>query len=133
LENSKWFLAEISSIIFWFISKLVGQIFDESLPGVRKERQIAPQASAGYPLSVNSLLAIRKAQRGRDKKASEESQNPLPQLGRDMRLMIASNPAKAGFSSGPLKSQDILNMPVLGPSTDLEMIHILIQRSAAAA
>jgi len=37
-----------------------------------KERQIAPQASAGYPLSINSLLAIRKAQRGLDKKASEK-------------------------------------------------------------
>jgi len=51
---------------FWFISKLVDQIFDESLPRARKERQIAPQASAGYPLCLNSLLAIRKAQRGRD-------------------------------------------------------------------
>jgi hypothetical protein len=55
-----------------FISKLVGQIFAESLPKAQKERQIAPQASAGYPLSINSLLAIRKAQRGRDKKASEK-------------------------------------------------------------
>jgi len=56
------------------ISRLVGQIFDESLPRARKERQIAPQASAGDPLSINPLLAIRpwsglldKAQRGRDK------------------------------------------------------------------
>jgi hypothetical protein len=57
---------------FGFISKLVGQIFYESLPRARKERQIAPQASAGYSLSINSLLAIRKAQRGRDQKASEK-------------------------------------------------------------
>jgi hypothetical protein len=57
---------------FWFISKLVGQIFSQSLPRARKERQIAPQASAGYPLSINSLLAIRKAQRGRDEKALEK-------------------------------------------------------------
>jgi len=51
------------------------------LPRARKERQIAPQAlyragagqaSAGYPLSINCLLAIRKAQRGRDKKALEK-------------------------------------------------------------
>jgi hypothetical protein len=60
---------------------IIGQFFDENLPRARKERQIAPQAlyrddagqaSAGYPLPINSLLAIRKAQRGRDKKASEE-------------------------------------------------------------
>jgi hypothetical protein len=63
------------------ITYLVDQIFSESLPRARKERQIAPQAlyragagqaSAGYPLPINSLLAIRKAQRGRDKKASEK-------------------------------------------------------------
>jgi len=60
------------SKIFWIISKLVGQIFNESLPRARKERQIAPQASAGYPLSKNSLLAIRKMERGRDKNASEK-------------------------------------------------------------
>jgi hypothetical protein len=57
---------------FWLISKLVGQIIDGRLPKARKERQIAPQASAGYPLSINSLLTIRKAQRGRDQKASEQ-------------------------------------------------------------
>jgi len=66
------FIAFLAIKNFRFISKLVGQIFDESLPRARKERQIAPQASAGYPLSMNSLLAIRKAQRGRDKKASEK-------------------------------------------------------------
>jgi len=57
------------------------------LPRARKERQIAPQAlyrsgagqaSAGDPLSINSPLAIRKAQRGRDKKAPEKWQNPPP-------------------------------------------------------
>jgi hypothetical protein len=61
---------------FCFISKLVGQIFNESLPRARKERQIALQASAGYPLSINFLLAIRKAQRGRDQKASRKSRTP---------------------------------------------------------
>jgi hypothetical protein len=54
------------------ISKFVDQIFHESLPRARKERQLAQQASAGYPLSINSLLVIRKALRGRDKKASEK-------------------------------------------------------------
>jgi len=54
------------------ISKLVDQIFTESLVRDRKERQVAPQASAGYPLSINSLLAFRKAQRGWEKKTSEK-------------------------------------------------------------
>jgi len=53
-------------------SKLADQIFYESLPRARKERQIARQASAGHPLSIKPLLAIRKAERGRDKKASEK-------------------------------------------------------------
>jgi len=57
------------------------KFFKESLPRARKERQIAPQAlyragagqaSAGYPLSIKPLLAFRKAQRGREKKASEK-------------------------------------------------------------
>jgi hypothetical protein len=50
-----------------FISKFVGRIFQESLPRARKESQIAQQASAGDPLSMNPLLVIRKAQRGRNK------------------------------------------------------------------
>jgi hypothetical protein len=35
----------------WIISKLVDRIFYESLARARKERQIAPQASAGYCFS----------------------------------------------------------------------------------
>jgi hypothetical protein len=54
----------------WIISKLVDRIFYEGLTRARKERRIAPQASAGYPLSINSLLAFRKTERGREKKAS---------------------------------------------------------------
>jgi hypothetical protein len=52
------------------ISKLVDQIFYEGLTRAREERRIAPQASAGYPLSINSLLAFRKKERGQEKKAS---------------------------------------------------------------
>jgi hypothetical protein len=81
-----------------FISKFVDQIFHQSLPRGRRERQIAPQASAGYALSRISLLGIRKAQRGRDKKASKKSQAPPPQVGRDRCLMIAS---KMTFLPGP--------------------------------
>jgi hypothetical protein len=70
--NPKAFENLSCGLYIGFISKLVDHIFNETLPRSRKERQIAPQASAGYPLSINSLLAIRKAQRGRDKKASEK-------------------------------------------------------------
>jgi len=44
----------------------------ERLARARKESQIAQQASAGYSLSMNSLLVIRKAQRGRNKQASKK-------------------------------------------------------------
>jgi hypothetical protein len=37
---------------FRIISNLVDQILDESLLRARKERQIAPQASAGVPLFI---------------------------------------------------------------------------------
>jgi len=60
------------SFYFWIISKFVDHILHESFPRARKERQLAPQASAGYPLSLISLLVIRKAQRGRDTKASKD-------------------------------------------------------------
>jgi hypothetical protein len=51
---------------FWLISKFVDRIFHERLPRAREESQIAQQASAGDPLSMNSLSVIRKAQRGRN-------------------------------------------------------------------
>jgi len=57
---------------FKFISKLVDQIFNERLLRDRKERQLAPQASAGDSASINPLLVFRKAQRGREKIASKK-------------------------------------------------------------
>jgi hypothetical protein len=47
-------------------------MFHENLPRARKESQIALQASAGDPLSMNPLSVIRKAQRGRDKRTSKK-------------------------------------------------------------
>jgi hypothetical protein len=100
------------------ICKFADQIFHQSLPRGRKERQIAPQASAGYALSLISLLGIRKAQRGRDKKASKKSQDP-PATGWER---YAPHDCKQDdFSSGPLKSQEILESPALWLSTNLEM------------
>jgi hypothetical protein len=80
------------------ISKFVGLMFHESLPRVRKENQIAQQASAGYLLSMNPLSVIRKAQRRREKIASMGERTPPPRLGSKMRLMIAS---KMIFLPGP--------------------------------
>jgi len=67
-----------------------------------------------------SLLAFRKEQRGPEKIDSEEKRTPPPQLRRDMRLGIASNPTKAGFPSGPLESPNLLPVPALWLSTNLE-------------
>jgi len=50
---------------FWIISQLVDRIFNKNLARARKERQIAPQASAGFRV-LSPLLAFRKAQRGRE-------------------------------------------------------------------
>ena len=80
------------------ISKLVDQNFSQSTSRDRKERQVAPQASAGYVLSINFPLAFRKGWRRREKEASEKWQNSPPQTGRDMCLMIAS---KMTFLPGP--------------------------------
>jgi hypothetical protein len=55
-----------------FISKLVDQIYHKSLPRDRKKRQLAPQASAGYRLSIGPVLAFRQAQQGREMNGSEK-------------------------------------------------------------
>jgi hypothetical protein len=65
---------------------------------VRKERKIAPQASAGNPLGIKILPAFRKKQRRREKKVSEKSPNPPPPVKRELRLRIAS---KMTFLSDP--------------------------------
>jgi hypothetical protein len=54
------------------ISNLADQTLNESLRRARKERQIAPQASAGVPLLLFPLLAFRKSQRRGEKKPLEK-------------------------------------------------------------
>ena len=71
--------------------QIIGQTFYENLPKARKERQIAPQASAGYPLSINSLPAIRKASDGVLRKLERNSRRRLRELGRDICLTVAAN------------------------------------------
>jgi hypothetical protein len=53
---------------FWFTYKLVDRIFNERLPRARKERKIAPHASAGYPPSQDPLLPSAKRSRGGKRK-----------------------------------------------------------------
>ena len=81
-----------------------------------------PQASAGFPLPINSYLAIRNAQRGRDKKASEKQQNPPATV---VKRYVPHDGKQDDFSSGTLRSQGILNIPAVWPLTNLEMIPIL--------
>jgi hypothetical protein len=107
----------------WIISQFVDQIFCESLTRARKERQIAPQASAGYCFPNCPCLTSAKHSGGREKKSS-------------MRLQDTPATAKKGqlphdckqydFPSGPLQSLNISRIPALQPSTNWEMIHIYL-------
>ena len=98
----------------------MNRIFCEGLTRARKERQIAPQASAGYPLSINSLLAFRKKDRGWEKKASMKGLN-TPATAKEEYL--PHDYKQYGFPSATLKSLDIQNRSVPWPATNLEMIH----------
>jgi hypothetical protein len=91
----------------WIISKLVDRIFYEGLTRARKERQIAPQASAGYPLPINPLLAFRKAERGREKKPPMKGPN-TPATAKEGYL--PHDCKQYDFPSATLKSLDIQNM-----------------------
>jgi hypothetical protein len=63
-------------------------------------------------------LVFRKAQRGRDTKASEKEPTSPPPVGRDIRHDCKQD----DFSFGPMKSQEILKRANLWFSTNLEMI-----------
>jgi hypothetical protein len=71
--------------------------------------QIAPQASAGYPLPINPLLAFRKAERGWEKKPSMKEPN-TPATAKEGYL--PHDCKQYGFPSATLESLDIQNMPV---------------------
>ncbi len=74
------------------ISKLVDRIFHESLAWARDERQIAPQASAGY--CPPYLLCLPSAKpTGAGKKGPKDNRTPPPQLRSNPCLMIASKMA----------------------------------------
>jgi hypothetical protein len=65
-----------SQFIFWVISQLVDLIFFEGLTRARKKRQIAPQASAGYPLSINPCLPSARRSRGGKRKVQRMREHP---------------------------------------------------------
>jgi hypothetical protein len=94
---------------FYEFIKLVDRIFYRGLTRARKERQIAPQASAGYPLPINPLLAFRKAERGWEKKASMKGPN-TPASAKEGYL--PHDCKQYDFPSATLKSLDIQNMPI---------------------
>jgi len=54
------------------MSKLVDLIFYEGSTRARKERQIAPQASAGYPLSINPPARLPQSGAGTRKESFDE-------------------------------------------------------------
>jgi hypothetical protein len=69
------------------------EIIYESLARVRKERSRSERDAAsigGILLSITLRLVFRKAQRGRERKSSEEKRTLPPRLRKDTCLMIAS-------------------------------------------
>ena len=90
---------------FYEFVKLVDRRIYEGLARARsetrlyeKERPIAPQAPAGYPLSPSPRSIFRKAQRGRKKIASEDRRTTPAGHKRNGRLVVAS---KRAFLPGP--------------------------------
>jgi hypothetical protein len=91
--------------LIWIISKLVDRRIDKSLARARsetrlyeKEKAVCAARLGGISLFINPLLPFRRAQRGREKRSSEEGKTPPPQLRRDTCLRIAS---KMAFLPGP--------------------------------
>ena len=66
-----------------------------------------------------SLLAFRKAQRGREKIGSEENKNTAATA---KKRYVPYDCKQDDFSSGPLESLNLLPIPAPWPSTNLEII-----------
>jgi hypothetical protein len=102
-----------------WISQFVDPIFCESLTRARKERQIAPQASAGYCFPNSPRLTSAKHSGRREKKSS---MRPPDTPATAKKGQLPHDCKQYDFPSGPLESLDIPKIPALGPSTNLEMI-----------
>jgi hypothetical protein len=94
----------------WIISQFVDQIFCESLTRARKERQIAPQASAGYCFSNSPRVTSAKHRGGREKKFSMRPQH-TPAAAK--RGQVPHDCKQYDFPSGPRQSLDISKIPAL--------------------
>jgi hypothetical protein len=94
-----------------FISKLVDQNFNKNWIRVRKERKIAPQASAGNPLSIKTLPEFRKESFGDIAQPSATGK----------KRVVPCDCKQDDFSFGLLKLLIMLNRPPLLSSTNLEM------------
>jgi hypothetical protein len=94
----------------WIIFQFVDQIFCESLTRARKERQIAPQASAGYCSPNSPRLTSAKHSGGREKKSSMRPQG-TPATAKKGQL--PHDRKQYDFPSGLLESLDISKIPAL--------------------
>jgi len=72
-----------------------GPVGDSTL---REGKAVCAARLGGISLSIDPLLAFRRAQRGREKQSPEDHRTPPPQLRRDTCLRIAS---KMTFLPGP--------------------------------
>ncbi|KPK85034.1 MAG: hypothetical protein AMJ94_19465 [Deltaproteobacteria bacterium SM23_61] len=107
--------------LFWIIFKFVDRIFHENqnLPRARKERQIAPQASAGVCFPKSPRLTSAKHRGGREKKTSRQRQ------GTPATAKMGQPPhdcKQYDFPSGALELLDISKIAAFWPSTNLEMV-----------
>jgi hypothetical protein len=94
----------------WIISQFVDQIFCQSLTRARKERQIAPQASAGYCFPNCLRLTSSKHSGGREKKPSMTPQD-TPATAK--KGQPPHDCKQYDFPSGPLELPDISKIPAL--------------------
>ncbi len=83
-------------------------------------------STGGISASHTPLLAFRKAERGRGKKASMKGLN-TPATAKEGYL--PHDCKQYGFPSATLKSLDIQNMSVPRPVTNLEVIHFFNLKS----
>jgi hypothetical protein len=68
----------MAGIYFGIISKLVDRRIDESLASARKERQFAPQGSAGYPFSSTLCFPSEERSGGVKNNLRRMEEHPRP-------------------------------------------------------
>ena len=94
-------VSSLGFILIRIISRIVDRIFYESPARARKERQHAPQVSAGYCFPYLPCLPSAKRSGGEKRKLRWNDRTSPPRLRRSMWLRIASNMT---FLPGPWNS-----------------------------